>query len=226
MANALDRLVRGRIAYWGEGQTLLGQERFELAQHTGGSTLRALCEMNDIGLLRDVSIALDSKGWPLDGFCRLTRHGQVVASSWYAFNMQQIAVESTITGMGRLSQRFDNSEPYRYLGLHPLQGDALVTCHVDNSRPGEYRVVRGLTNSISENGDEDLRATPVNIEVAWLGHELLEVAAGAFAARKLALRWHPDWPPAYIWVREDDCLFLKMTWEQVNTWYELVELSE
>lgn len=226
MMAALTKKTYGRIAYRGSQNEQLGEEQFELARHSGGTTLRALCEMNDIGLLRDVSIALDQRGLPLDGFCRVTREGERLASSWYSFDQEQVRVESHIEGAGHVSQCFDRQLPFSYLGLHPLQGDALVTALVDNSRAGEYRIVHGLTNSISENGDQDLRATPVDIEVAWLGHEPLVVTAGQFHARKLALRWRPDWPPAYVWVREEDCLFLKMTWEQVDTWYELTELAE
>ena len=51
-------------------------------------------------------------------------------------------------------------------------------------------------------------------------------AAGRFAARHYALRWDPAWPPADLWVRREDCIFLAMRWAQVPTRYELTELTE
>jgi hypothetical protein len=223
---ALEKYLTGRIAYWGPEQTLIGQECFVLAFHAHGSSFRAFCEMDDIGLLRDVSISLNQDWQPIDGFCRITKKGQVAAATWFSFYPDKVIVEGEVVGEGRLSQRFVNQAPFTYLGLHPLQGDALVTTQVDKSKPGEYVTVQGLTNSLSENGDQGLTAIPVSIEVAYLHNEKLTVAAGYFEARKYALRWQTHWPLAYVWVREGDFVFLKMTWEKVKTCYELIELEE
>lgn len=227
MANklALEKYITGRIAYWGSKQQLIGQERFVLAFHALGSSFRAFCEMDDIGLLRDVSVSLNQQWQPIDGFCRITKNGQVAAASWFSFYPEQVIVESEVAGVGRTTQNFANLPPFTYLGLHPLQGDALVTSQVDKSKPGQYVAVHGLTNSLSENGDQGLSATPVTIDVAYLGNEQLTVMAGCFETRKYALRWQAHWPPAYVWVREGDFVFVKMIWEQVDNWYELVELE-
>ncbi len=227
---AVSKFISGRIAYRAGDNSLVGQEQFEIALHKHGATLRAFCEMNDIDLLRDVSIALDKRWQPLDAFCRITQSGQVVASSWFRFAADEIHIESQLGSKGRLAQRFSNNPAYTYVGLHPLQGDALVTSQVlaqgDKPAIGEYIPVHGLTNSISENGDQDLQAVPVTIDVAYLGDEVIRVAAGRFNARKLALRWSSEWPPAYIWVRDRDFIFLKMTWSHITHWYELIEINE
>lgn len=222
----LEQCLTGRIAYWGPQQKLIGQERFVLATHAQGRTFRAFCEMDDLGLLRDVSVSLDQHWQPIDGFCRITKNGRVAAASWFSFYTDKVIVESDVSGIGRQTQLFDNQPPYTYLGLHPLQGDALVTTQVDKSKPGEYFTVHGLTNSLFENGDQGLVATPVNIDVAYLGDEQLTVAAGCFAARKYALRWQEHWPPAYVWITVGDFVFLKMTWEKIDNYYELLELHE
>ncbi|GAB2693375.1 hypothetical protein [Aliiglaciecola aliphaticivorans] len=223
---ALQKYISGRIAYWSADKVLLGQERFNLVRHAHGYSFRAFCEMDDLALLRDVTMSLNQYWLPIDGFCRLTSAGKVVAANWFSFHKDNVVVESEIGGLGRVSQKFDNQPAYTYLGLHPLQGDALVTTQVDTSMPGEYVPVQGLTNSISENGDQGLIATPVTIEVAYLGNEELTVTAGTFDARKYALRWQPDWPPAYVWVKEGDYIFLKMKWQKIENWYELIELEE
>lgn len=220
------RQVRGQIDYLaGDGGTV-GRERFELRAHAHGGSLRAVCELDDAELLRDVTIAFDQSWRPLDGFCRVTRAGVMAGSSWFSFDACGADVESRVRNRGRMTQRFERGSPWPYLGLHPLQGDALVTLHADEANPGRYVAVPALTNSVSENGDQDLIATVVSIEVAALGPESISVRAGDFRARRFAVRWHPDWPPATLWVREEDCLFLKLTWEQVANTYELAELEE
>lgn len=226
MSDAICSVITGRIAYRGADGVPLGEERFDLIEYDGGRSLRAICEMHDIGLLRDVSIAMDDNWLPLDGFSRITRAGRPVASSWFRVDAGSVHVESMIHGAGRMTQAFRNDPSITYLGLHPLQGDALVTARAAHDRVGEQTTVRALTNSIAENGDRGHYATPVSIEVAFLGEENLDVAAGGFRARKFALRWSPDWPPAHIWVRREDCIFLKLTWSQISNWYELVELHE
>ena len=187
--------------------------------------------MHNINLVRNVTLLLDSRWRPIDGFCRLQQNGEQSGAAWYHFSDQQVTVE----GVSKLddsvterpfSQQFTNTDPYLYLGLHPLQGDALITQLVDDSCPGEFVSIKSLTNSISENGNEGIAATALTIDVAYLGLESISVTAGTFSARKYALRWRSDWPPAYVWVRSNDPLFLKMTWSQVEYWYELTGFSE
>ncbi|MEP4892323.1 MAG: hypothetical protein ABJV04_20090 [Aliiglaciecola sp.] len=224
--SALQNYITGRIAYWTADNRLIGQEHFSLASHLNGYTFRAFCEMDDIALIRDVTMSLNQNWSPIDGFCRVIKAGQIAGTNWFSFHSNKVIVESDLGAQGRVSQQFSNHPAYTYLGLHPLQGDALITTQVDSTKPGEYIAVHGLTNSISENGDQGLTAAEVQIEVAYLGNETITVTAGQFEARKYALRWQPDWPPAYVWVKEGDYIFLKMTWDKIDNWYELVELTE
>lgn len=223
---ALSRMVAGRIIYRDGSGADIGRERFELADHAGGHTLRALCEMDDIALLRDVTIALDLDWKPLDGFCRVTKAGRTAAAAWFAVGPGAVSVDGIVEAQGRIGRCLPTEAPLAYLGLHPLQGDALIVALRGNADPGVFVPIDGVTNSISVNGDEDLDAVPVRIDVAFLGHEEIDVAAGRFAARHFQLRWKDDWPPADLWVREQDCVFLKMRWSMIENWYELGELEE
>lgn len=219
-------LTSGRVGYVdGSGQAV-GEERFELLRHAGGGTLRAVCELSDAALLRDVNIAFDTDLRPLDGWCRLTRHGDVIARQSFAFGEGGAEVQSELPGREREVQTFEAHPELRYLGLHPLQGDAMIVSQVGVVSPGDFVTVHGITNSISENGDESLGAKRVAIEVGYHGTEELEVGAGVFTAARYTLRWSPGWPPATLWVRSQDLLFLKLTWEQVENRYELVEYHE
>ncbi|MFK7829048.1 MAG: hypothetical protein AB8B57_04640 [Congregibacter sp.] len=222
---AINRRISGTIAYWGPNNRNVGREIFDLFFHKGGTTFRAFCEMGSIDLLRDVTMAFTHNWQPIDGFCRITQAGRVVANNWFLFESEKVSVESTLLDTGKIKQQFCNIKPFKYLGLHPLQGDALITTQVNKSSPGQYIRIKGITNSLSENGDNGLTAMPVDIDVAYLGNESLTVAAGRFNARKYALRWQPDWPPAYVWVKEEDAVFLKMTWEKIDNWYELTSLE-
>jgi hypothetical protein len=226
MEQALTRRIAGRVAYWGAGKTSIGHETFEIAEHAGGRTVRALCEMDDIGLLRDVTIALTPDWKPLDAFCRITKPGRVASTTWFNLTDDALIMEGNVEGIGRISQRLPNSPRFTYIGLHPLQGDALVTTQVDQSRPGEFMTIHSVTNSISPNGDIGLHAMPVDIDVAFIGEEEIEVAAGRFTAWRYALRWSTEWPPADVWVRQGDYVFLKMTWSMIENWYELTALEE
>jgi hypothetical protein len=222
---ALSARVAGRVAYRrGDGREI-GREHFEIGAHPGGFTLRALCEMDDIGLLRDVTLALDPARRPLDGFCRITRDGGVAATTWFLVTPDALIFEGWIAGAGRMSQRLATSEPLTYLGLHPLICDALITAIRGVDAPGVFRTIPCITNSVSPNGDQGLYAMPSAIDVAYVGQETIDIAAGRFVADRFALRWKPDWPPADLWVRPEDGVFLLMRWSLIENWYELTAVD-
>lgn len=226
MMTARPRLRAGRIAYRDGAGAEIGRERFEIIDHAGGHVLRAFCEMDDIGLLRDVTIALDADWRPVDGFCRVSKNGKVAASTWFAVGPQAVRVECVADGAGRLSQTLQTAGPLAYLGLHPLQGDAMIAEVRGEADPGVFVTVAAVTNSISPNGDEGLTGTHVTIDVAFIGHETVTVAAGTFAARRFALRWHPDWPTADLWVRAEDCVLVMLRWSMTENWFELAAIEE
>lgn len=218
--------IAGRIAYRDADGRETGRERFELLHHDGGTNFRALCEMDDEALLRDVTMALDRDNRPIDGFCRILRSGRPHAALCFAIDGRQVDVAGRVEGGPFQQMRLSAPAPIDYLGLHPLQGDALVVAHRGDSEPGRFLPVRSVTNSVSPNGDEACGAALLSIEVAFQGIEDLDVTAGRFRARRFALRWRDDWPPADLWVREQDCVFLKMQWAQVETRYELIDIEE
>jgi hypothetical protein len=223
---ALTALVAGRIAYRRADGQEIGRERFEIAHHSGGSTLRALCELDDVGVLRDVTLALDQDRKPLDAFSRVTRRGAAIATTWFLVEPAALVCEGWISGIGRISQRLATPEPPAYLGLHPLACDALIAAIRGADKPGCFRLIPCFTNSVSPNGDQDLYAIPTAIDVAYAGRETIDVAAGRFVADRFALRWKSDWPPADLWVRPADNIFLRMRWTMIENWYELAALEE
>ncbi len=219
-------MIRGEVAYRNGHGLSVGRERFEMIGHAEGYLVRALCELDEASLLRDVSLSLDHQWRPRDGFCRVLRDGQTLASALFVVEPAGVRHEAIHGELGSLSETTPTEGPLHYLGLHPLVGDALITQVAPKGAAGQFQTVKAITNSVSPNGDLGLQATPVDIDVAWICDEILEVAAGRFAARRYALRWNPDWPAADLWVREQDGLFLLMKWALIDTWYELDRLHE
>ncbi len=223
---AITRRLTGEIAYRAPNGDVLGRESFDLISHRGGHVLRALCMMDDIGLVRDVSLSMDLEWLPEEGYCRIIGAGRTEAALWFRVVPQGVCVDTSLQGKCEPQQFIPTENRLRYLGLHPLQGDALIVEQRGVDEPGTFRPIETVTNSVSPNGDEAVAGTYMQINAAYIGNEKIEVSAGSFSARRYALRWRQDWPAADLWVREEDNLFLKMHWSMIPTWYELTAWHE
>ena len=213
----------GRIGYFDpDGEN--GREWFEMVPHAAGRTVRAFCEMDELGLTRDVSLALDTESRPIDAFVRVIQHGRTLGSTWFGIEDDSVVCEGITADRGRVSLRQAISPPLRYLGLHPLVCDGLIACTRGTDRPGEFVPVDIITNSVSPNGEEDLTPIPSVIDVAYIGAERVKVPAGEFDAHRYALRWQPDWSAADLWVHGPDALFLRLYWDTIDSHYDLLEL--
>jgi hypothetical protein len=218
--------LSGRIAYLSGDGRETGRERFDLITQDGGITLRAFCEMDEVALSRDVTLSMDRKWQPLDGFCRLTRRGRREAAMWFDVGQHEIRLTNWVADGPSEIGKLPLDTPLVYLGLHPLQGDALIVNARGVDRIGDFVAIDAMTNSISPDGDNAVGLRRVTIDVAYVGKEVVTVAAGQFLARRYALRWDPKWPAANLWVREHDCVFVQMEWSFADARYELVELIE
>lgn len=215
----------GKIAYVGpRGE--IGREWFEMVPFVGGGgrTLRAFCEMDEVGISRDVTMALDAHSRPIDGYVRVVHQGEISGSTLFMVEPGRVELEGRTRDHGRVSQRKPVPGMLPYLGLHPLVGDALVAPVRGTDAPGEFRTIHGVTNSLSPNGELGLVAMPTAIDVAYVGDETIEVPAGRFETQRYALRWNPAWPPADMWVHGPLALFVLMRWSLIDTRYELTEL--
>ena len=217
------RAQAGTITYFGpHGES--GREWFEMIPHASGRTLRALCRMDDVDVWRDVSISLDNDSRPIDAHVRVVQAGIVRGAMTYSTTPDSLVYRGMTQEHGPVDDQISLNVPLDYLGLHPLVGDALVTCQRGRDAPGIFRTVSGYTNSKSANGETGLLAYPSAIEVAYIGTETLSVAAGTFEGRHYQLCWQPQWPVANLWVNGDDALFLRLTWELNQSRYELTHL--
>ncbi len=220
------RCLRGVISYATGSGRITGRERFELIEQSGGHVLRAFSEMDDAGLTRDVTLRMDDAWHPQDGFCRIVHADGRTTSLWFDIGQDKVQLDGSVDGIRLEPQLVSLDQPLNYLGLHPLQGDALIVNQRGVDRPGEYVAIPAVTNSISPNGDEAVGLCQLAIDVAYHGPASVTVAAGTFAARHYSLRWSTQWPPADVWVRQNDCVLLRMAWPYLDAVYELTELHE
>lgn len=220
-----DDFLAGTIVYL-RAREETGREWFERIVHhaDGTATLRAYCEMDDAGVTRDVSYLLDRNSHPVDAFCRVTRHGALQGTALFLAEPERLRCIARTRDLGIVQQDIACGQGLAYLGLHPLVGDALAAQLRGVDAPGVFREIEGITNSHSPNGDEGLIGVQVAIDAAFVGRETVTVRAGTFETRRYALRWHPDWPAADLWVREEDALFVRMAWDMVAAEYELASL--
>jgi hypothetical protein len=220
------RIRHGHIVYRGADGREVGNERFELVDHAGGHVLRALCRIDEGDLLRDVTLSMDRAWLPEEGYCRILRGGTTEAALWFRVAADGVRIDASIRGEPLPEHFLPTRQRLPYLGLHPLQGDALIVEQRGTADPGQFHAIETVTNSVSPNGDEATAGVHLFIEAAYIGEEVIEVTAGRFPARRYALRWREDWPPADLWVRREDNLFLLMRWSMIPTWYELAHWHE
>ncbi|GGF60450.1 hypothetical protein [Alteromonas lipolytica] len=221
------RVTRGTIGYRNHRDELVGKEQFAINYGQHGMTLDARCELQEYALQRHVNIAMNDRWLPTHGDLSLKRQRKFLLNSEFAVSNEQIKIHNQRAGEQSIEQAIPNTPGIKHLGLHPLQGDALITKQLPNIlRANKYYSIPAVTNSVSENGVDDKQASLLNIAVAYSGIEPVKVAAGQFIARRYKLCWHPKWPPAYLWTMVDEPIFLKMVWPQVPYWYELMEVEK
>ncbi|WP_157098812.1 hypothetical protein [Novosphingobium rosa] len=220
------RTIAGRIAYRDAQGRDTGYETFERLTLPGGHLLRAWCALRDAGLWREVSLAMDADWRPRDGFCRLWHADGRMTQMGFQVSDSAVQVSAAQDGIAQPLQIIPTPGRLPYLGLHPLMGDALIVHARGQGEPGQFLPVQAVTNAIDPDGDGHGPAQAMVIEAALIEPCDLTVAAGSFAAWHYRLRWRDDWPPADLWVRQGDGLFLSMHWSLTGASYELVALHD
>lgn len=216
----------GRILYLDRDGREWGRESFSATVHGEGRTLRALCEMDDARLHREVTWSLDRDWTPRDGFVRLMRDGTTIATCWYLINGTEAQCEGVTQEHGRISRRVTAPEAIRFLGTHPLTGDSAIASARGTDEPGVERAVTSAVNSLAHLGDEGLDVRILQPLVAFIGFETIEVAAGRFEARRYTIRWSDTMPHVTdFWVHGEDCLPLLSIVPAIGERYELVEFE-
>lgn len=214
----------GRIAYLDTAGREWGRERFSATVHAHGRTLRALCEMDEAQLFRDVNWSVGPDWTPLEGFVRNSRDGRTIGSCWYRVDGTAAECEGVTETHGRVTRRLTSDSPIRFLGMHPLVGDCSIAAARGLSEPGRELPIRSAVNSLAMLGDEGLDVQLLDPLVAYIGPERITVTAGAFDAQHFTIRWSERVPDVTdFWVDGDDWLPLLSTIADMR--FEMTELE-
>lgn len=230
--------VRGFIRYTSKKPERLdaerGREHFTITRHTDGSrTLRAHCEIDDAPtVLRDVTLSVDRDFYPTDCFVRLTIDDVFEGTGWMRLTETLAEAETFNARDGRIAQRIPLDARVRWLGAHPIAGDALAFGIYDlDQGPGRQFYPHMMLTSPDHRGATGPLLFRLGFGLEYVGEEDVTVAAGSFRAHHFRYTdtagQLPEEHPAYdVWCTADeDLVFLKgAVGGYMQTYYELTEL--
>lgn len=216
--------VRGRISYRGPNGLERGREWFHVTEASDGSrTMRAVSEIDDSKILRDVTLTVGSDWRPRDSYVRVSVAGELVGSGWFEFTENEARAEVFNVGLGRISQVVPTRGRAPMFGAHQVAGDGwqagLLAGH-DGSGPVRFDEI--LLSSRMPNGASGPLIEKTSIVAELIGKERITVGAGTFDT--VRYRFEPDALEAEdVWVLEGSNILVRSTWPHYDTTYELVE---
>ena len=111
--------VSGEVLYLHDDQGQVGHENFIVTKDLNQNrTLRAICQIYQENLLRDVTYTVDQNWAPQDAFVRLSVNGTFKGSSWFKFSENIIECENFTKEAGRVSQKQVLKGPIQSFGAH------------------------------------------------------------------------------------------------------------
>lgn len=219
--------MRGRISYLGPNGVERGREWFHVTVAPDGSrTMRAVSEIDDSKILRDVTLTVGS-GWrPRDSYVRVSVADELVGSGWFEFTESEARAEVSSVALGRISQVVPTRGRAPMFGAHQVAGDGwqagLLAGH-DGREP--VRVDGILLSSRLPNGASGPLIDSTSMVAELIGEERISVRAGTFDT--LRYRFSPEGlEPEEVWVLEGSNTLVRAVWPHYGTTYELVEYEE
>jgi hypothetical protein len=144
--------TRGKIVYLRNGEET-GREWFTVTKHQDGRRgFRAMCEMDDHDLLRDVTYNVGPAWEPLDCFVRLTERDTFVGSSWFLFDDRGGECEGFTVNEGRINQRIDVGHRPPSFGAHPIICDMWHLSQFDRAGPKRQTLKNIMLSSPKPDG--------------------------------------------------------------------------
>src|SRR5262249_7155471 len=146
---------------------------------------RVLCAIDNIQMLRDVSLTVDKDWTPVTGFVQLTIQQQFQGAAWYNFTDQLAACEGFNAQQGRFSQSFPLDGPANTFGAHPVHCDGWKLARIRQYKNDLSKMnVKAFTTSqapMGASGPSLVPISPTFATYAYVGPETISVAAGKFA---------------------------------------------
>lgn len=234
------RTLRGKILYTSNKPERLGQERgreyFVVTDQADGvRVVHSHCEIDDPpNVIRDVVLSLSPGDWyPIDCSVRLSVGDRYEGTGLMRFGDRVAECETFNHRDGRISQRIELDQRVRWLGAHPILGDALcLRVYPREAGPGRQFFPNMMLTSPDHRGATGPMLFPLGFGLEFVGEEKVTVAAGTFDALHFryvdtAGQLPEEHPPYDVWCSADgDYLFLKGgVGGYMQTAYELVELQ-
>ena len=224
------RRYSGKVLYITDGKGEMGRELFTVTiQPDGMRTMRAMCEMDDDQLLRDVVMTLDRNWHPATAFVQLTINQVFQGATWYRFTNSLIEAEGWNIQQGRFAQQFAVDGPIASFGAHPLHGDSWALARIRQAK-GDYSNIQIQTyaSSTASNGGTGPNLTPIKpgyTKFDYIGPEKVTVPAGTFTAEHFRFTILSKNDALDVWSYGEDCIPILLTSSLLKQRYELVELS-
>ena len=221
------RTYSGRIEYRDYDRGENGREWFWVTvQPDGRRTMRAICEMEDPGLLRDVTVSVNAQWHPEDCFIRLVKKNAFVGSGWFRFTDNAIECESYTADAGRISQVIAVESRVRIFACHPLMADGWQTSQFDHKSKEKKQTIRPWAHPspLPDGSTGPLAGVGFKV-MEYKGEEDVTVPAGTFRCRRYDLTAsNPANPPLLTWVTGDDCQLVRLRWDVLKSDYVLTDL--
>lgn len=219
--------TRGKILYLRDGEET-GREWFTVTKHRDGSRgFRAMCEMDDHDLLRDVTYNVGPTWEPRDAFVRLTLADQFVGSSWFRFDDAGAECEGYTVNEGRLRQRIDVGHRPPSFGAHPIICDMWHLSQFDKAGPKRQTLKNIMMSSPQPDGGSGPMLACHDLTIEYYGVESVTVPAGTFEADHFAFVLGDPHPAnEELWCVGPDIQPIKIAYPIYQSTYELAEWSE
>jgi hypothetical protein len=207
----------------------IGREWFNVTVAPDGArTVRALCQLDDREIQRDVIYSVDGAWRPLDAAVRLSVADRFQGSSWFYFSDDHLECEGMTAQLGRFSQSIQVQRRPDIFAPHPLICDGWQAAAFAKGGPA---VQHFLSSHCSPNlhGGSGPMAGVTGKKLEYLGEQSLTVAAGEFTASHFMI--HPEEDeakgfPLEFWVHGEDRLLIKLRWDLLKAEYTLREYAQ
>jgi hypothetical protein len=214
-----------------------GRERFSYSWHPDGQwTMRSVCEIEagvvrDRHVVREVTYTLDREHRPLDCFIRLHQDGAFLGTGWIRFTASAAECEVFNRTLGRVSQRYELTEPVRSFGAHSLTCDITHCARYDHGSRERIQRTRALMSSLEHDGCSGPFLSEIEFGIEYAGRESVRVPAGTFEADHYVFHLQgtlPDeHPTEELWCLPGSFVFVKIAvGGYMNSTFELAELDE
>ena len=173
-----------------------------------------------------------ARAYPLDCSVRITVGDQYEGTGLMIFTPEYAECQTINRRDGRLSQRLELTERVRWLGSHPICGDALCLRIYDLANgPGKQFFPNLMLTSPDHRGATGPMLFRLGFGLEFVGPERISVAAGSFDSLHFryvdtAGQLPEEHPPYDVWCTNDgNYVFLKGgVGGYMQTYYELIEL--